>query len=285
MIVLTDHILLGADVQPTEHGLEQPVLGVILDGTGYSDDGTIFGGEIYLVERSRFKRLAHLEQLKLPGGDKAAREPWRMAMSLLFAHYGAKEFTRQLPAPLLIVPEAQRKIINQMLRGDINCHLSSSCGRLFDGVAALLGLCSKASYEGQAAMLLEHQASLADKKDHIYPVQWEKQDDQLIIHSNELARYICMDMDSGTDQPAIAARFHHWLIDSITMVVGELSKATAIQDIVLSGGCMQNRLLLEGLNTALAAKNFSVYTGEKIPVNDGGIALGQAYIGGAQNTP
>ena len=167
-----------------EQQLSGPVLGLVLDGTGYGPDGTIFGGEIYLANRKEYTRLGHLATLLLPGGDRAAREPWRMAMSLLYTFLGEEGLGElRLPPALRDIDPGKKNLLAQMLAKQLNCPASSSCGRLFDGVSALLGLCLESQYEGQAAMLLEQQALGADDGATLnrYPSQVERENDQLVL--------------------------------------------------------------------------------------------------------
>lgn len=280
------HAHMGAVM--AEHDLDSTCLGIVLDGTGYSQDGTVFGGEIYLADRTSFSRLGHLANIPMPGGDRAATEPWRMAVALLHRHFGKKwPNTIKLPAPLQTIEENQLKIILQMLDKSVNCPETSSCGRLFDGISSLLGLCNRSDYEGQAAMLLEHQASLAlaegrfaHQAEDNYPAEVLHKKDGLIIDSNAMTAKVIDDLNSEIPHPRIALRFHSWLIRSITKVALAMREKHNINQVILAGGCMQNKLLFEGLDHHLKYNKFITCSGEKVPVNDGGISLGQAYIGG-----
>jgi hydrogenase maturation protein HypF len=270
-----------------EHHLEGPVLAVVLDGTGYGTDQTIWGGEILKADLRGFTRLGHLEQLSLPGGDAAAQEPWRMGMSLLHRLFGENCGTMNyFPA----VDSASKSVLVQMLQNRFNTPLTSSCGRLFDGVAALLGLTPVATFEGHAAMQLE---ALARKsltsgwKDILiegiedadrYLKQESEQRWEII--SSKFVKQALDDISSGMDRPALALQFHSWLISCISRLVEKLSGTTGISDVVLSGGSMQNGILLEGLLFALTRRGLTPYTGAAIPVNDGGVSVGQALIGG-----
>ena len=274
-----------------EHKLEQTVLSVVLDGTGFGDDSTIFGGEIYIADRKRYHRAGRLSHLPLPGGDKATQEPWRMALALLFQNSGHQKCTQQtLPHWLQAVDEYKRNTIGQMLEKGINSPLTSSCGRLFDAVAALIGTCLYTTYDGQAAMLLEQQAQsyataqAAQNKvpsTHYNP-GLTKINDLWVLDALPLAQWILEDLNQKISPKEIAYRFHWWLIHGIGKLVERVRKKYKINTIVLCGGSMQNKILFEGLDTLLREKKCMVYSGEKIPVNDGGIALGQAYIAGAQ---
>ena len=275
-----------------EHHLSKPVLAVILDGTGFGPDGTIWGGEILQADLTAYTRLGHLSHLRQAGGDVAAREPWRMAMAAIYA-LGGSEALNDLPPALLAIPAEQRRIVTSMLSQDFNTPRTSSCGRLFDAVAALLGLRHTISYEGQAAIELESLAKgvatstwynelPAPTDPEILALMGEK-GEKLEICSTEFVKMILAEIACGHSPASIALRFHYALISSITQLVLRLSAQTGIDQVVLSGGCMQNSLILEGLFRSLTAQNLAVYTGENIPINDGGISLGQTIIGGLQH--
>ena len=273
-----------------EHGLTDPVLAVILDGTGFGTDGTIWGGEVLLCALTAFSRLGSLEPVPLPGGDSAAAEPWRMALSFLHKIDGVRAVRS---ASLGSIEPEKRQLIMQMLESGFNAPLTSSCGRLFDAISAILGLAMVSSFEGQAAMLLEacaRQALTPDWKNHIaravdeYPAHLlQKNNQRWEIISSEIIRKVVYDVSSGKNRPEIALQFHSWLIAALSRLVGTLSKVTGINKIVLSGGCMQNGLLLEGLLFSLTELGLTPYSGSLIPVNDGGISVGQAVIGGLQH--
>ena len=275
-----------------EHGLTEPVLAVVLDGTGFGTDGTSWGGEILRTDLQDFTRLGALETMRLPGGDAASSEPWRMALSALFNIQGS----RALDTPILKdIPSSSRKVIIQMLENNFNSPLTSSCGRLFDVVAAMLGINLVSSFEGQAAMQLEACArkvlpnnwkdtlihALDDKNAHLF----QKNTQQWEIISSEFIKNIVYDVSSGKKRPEIALTFHSWLISCISRLVEKLSETTGIKQIVLSGGCMQNAILLEGLIFTLTELGFQTFTGSDIPINDGGISVGQAVIGGLRHVP
>jgi len=275
------HAHIGAVM--AEAGLDGPVLGVVLDGAGYGDDHTVFGGEVYRADRSGFVRMARLAHLPLPGGDRAAEQPWRMALALLYRGIGTAALveTAQPPSLLTIAPD-KKNLIHQMLLKGLNCPKTSSCGRLFDAVSALLGLCLTSDYEGQAAMLLEYQASLATDAEAApaYPVVLRREEGVEVIASAPLADLLCRDLAAGVARPVIARRFHLWLVDALTVALKNARHQTGLTEVVLSGGCMQNKLLFETLAARLRGAGFVVHAGALVPMNDGGIALGQAFIGG-----
>ena len=266
-----------------EHGLDGPVLSVILDGTGYGTDGTVFGGELYSAGRIGFTRLGRLGHLLLPGGDKAALEPWRMALSLVFAmKENGHSIKAVWPDTLDPVARESKDFIWQMLEKRLNSPRTSSCGRLFDAVSALLGLCLISEYEGQAAMLLEQQAMHAAGQERYpgYPVRIIDKDGMHIIDSTALGAELLLDLTAGAPIPVIAWRFHRWLADAFVTMLNTFKQRTGLSQVVLSGGCMQNKLLFETLVDQLERQGFAVFAGEMVPMNDGGIALGQAFIGG-----
>ena len=273
-----------------EHGISAPTLAVVLDGTGYGADGTIWGGEILKCELTSFDRLAALEVIPLPGGDAAAAEPWRMAASFLHKIQGAQAAQA---ATLSEIEPNKKTILLQMLENDFNCPLTSSCGRLFDAISALLGLNYFSTFEGQAAMLLESCAREALKPDwknrvtnalHENSAQLRRKNNgQWEIISSEFVKKVVYDVSSGKDRSGIALGFHTWLIGSVARLVESLSQETGIKEIILSGGCMQNELMLEGLIFVLTEMELTPITGSRIPINDGGISIGQAVIGGLQH--
>ncbi len=264
-----------------EHNLAGPVLSLILDGTGHGGDGTVFGGEIYRADRAGFQRLGRLAHLPLPGGDMAAREPWRMALAWL--HQGGyPDLTGTTGTALDSIASESRRLVGAMMARGFNCPWTSSCGRLFDAVSALLGLCLVSDHEGQAAMLLEHQAGLAPAvcSERAYPVHLRHEGEVVVIDSVPLGTLLRRDLATGASVPSMARRFHDWIGEAALVVLDDLRRKTGLATVVLGGGCMQNKVLLEILHRRLEENGFAVYAGEQVPMNDGGIALGQAFIGG-----
>ncbi len=277
-----------------EHGLSGPVLAVVLDGTGLGEDGTIWGGEILHTDLTSCRRLGHLSHLHLPGGDAAATEPWRMAIAALYQTFGAEGVaTDRLPPALAHLDGAVVATILAMLESGFNSPLTSSCGRLFDAVAALLDIRLKISYEGQAAMELEALAKKARTSswpENILPRspsdlapflitsagKWE-------ISCPEFVKMVLAGI-ARKDPPAdIALRFHNVLISTITRLIEILAQRTGIRQIVLAGGCMQNSLLLAGLLHTLKTINLQAFTGNMLPVNDGAVSFGQTIVGGLRH--
>ena len=261
-----------------EHGLEGPMLALVLDGTGLGDDGSIWGGELLLVTRREYRRLGHIQKMPLPGGEAAIREPWRQGLALW------RQSCPDEPAPesLLAVPEAKRHLAAQLIEKRLNCPETSGTGRLFDAVSALLGLCLFSTYEGQAAMLLEHQASLAPgaAKGVDWPARIDRREGRVIIETAPLCRELVQARAAGEAVPELALAFHRWLAASCRAALADARRETGLSEVALSGGCMQNRILLELLDAGLAADGCTVYTNLALPANDGGLALGQAYFEG-----
>ena len=268
-----------------EHGLSGPCLAVIMDGTGLGQDGTVWGGEIMLVRPTCFKRLGRLGHLMLPGGDAAARQPWRMAMSAVFSAFGAAGLDAALPDSLASIPYKKREIIAGMLKAGFNTPVSSSCGRLFDAVSALVGICDTAEYEGHAAMAFEAlSCEVAGAKKHcVYPVDILEQDGVLVLDHSNMIKSVLKDIGAGVPAAEIGASFHLWLIKALCIILRMLSLKTGVKSVVLGGGCMQNRILLDGLLCGLWEAGLTPYAGEMVPANDGGISLGQIVIGGARH--
>jgi len=269
-----------------ENGLEGDLLGVILDGTGYGDDGTIWGGEFLVGGYDGYKRAAHFRQFRLPGGDAAVREPWRMALSYLHGAIGAEAFNMDHPL-IRQLGEQERKLFASMLERGINSPLTSSCGRLFDAVAALLNIRNKVSYDGQAAIELEALAETAEIKSppatfyqggrYGYEIL-SAEEKPLQLDFSPIFPEILADMKAGIETSLIASRFHDTVASGVVDVCLQICNANGLDRIALSGGVFQNRLLSEKVYTALVSNGYKVFTHRLVPPNDGGLALGQAAI-------
>jgi len=256
-----------------EHGLDAPALGVIFDGVGYGADGHIWGGEFLAGDLRQFERLGHFRYQPMPGGDLATREPWRMALSCLLSD--CDEIPADSPA-LAGIPETTWRLVAQATQRGLNAPLTSSCGRLFDAVAALVGLRRTVSYEGQAALELEMVAEPGQAT--AYPYLLENGAGPLIFNPRPLLQAIVADVAAGVPTAAIAGRFHVTLATMIEEVCSELRQRTGLSLVVLSGGVFQNRLLTELSLARLERAGFKVLTHALVPPNDGGIALGQAVV-------
>ena len=263
-----------------EHGLTGPVLAVILDGTGYGPDRTVWGGEVLVAEHATYYRAAHFTPVPMPGGEAAIREPWRMAISHLAAAFGPA--FRDLPLPVLAEHQEQITILTQMMARGINSPLTSSCGRLFDAVAALLDLRYSVSYEGQAAAELE-MLILPDTPDpghYDFAIEYPA-DRPWLLEGAPLIRAVVEDIVAQAPAPVVSHRFHNALAALFAETCQRLREKTGLTQVVLSGGVFQNMTLLASLTEKLTADGFAVYAHHLVPPNDGGLALGQAVAGRA----
>jgi hydrogenase maturation protein HypF len=254
-----------------EHQLAAPVLGIAWDGTGYGTDATIWGGEFLSIGEDSFERCVHLRPFRLPGGEQAIREPRRAALGLLFELYG-----ENLPdVPHLSFSPSELIILKGALVKKINAPLTSSMGRLFDAVSALIGLRPRASFEGQAALDLEF-ACDGINSHRCYPIDMAnvttiEAPRGRMMDWSPVIEGILADLANGVNAGEIAATFHNSLLEMIICVATQ----EQIEQVVLSGGCFQNRRLLEGSIRRLQNAGFRPFWSQKIPSNDGGIALGQ----------
>lgn len=259
-----------------ENQIEGDVIGLAMDGTGYGTDGNAWGGEFLIANETQFQRFGHLQYIVLPGGEKAIREPWRIAASLLKTTYGQswKEIARQLN---LIPDKVQVDLFDKIIEGRIHSPLSSGLGRLFDGVAALIGLRHAVNFEGQAAMELE--ALATGLTESPYPFELLRHSGHpSILDVSATVRAVVADLASGQNKAKIAASFHQMMIEAFAAMTEEIRKAMGLTRVALSGGCFQNKILLEGTIKKLRHSGFDVYHPRQVPANDGGVCLGQAVI-------
>ena len=254
-----------------ENGLRGEVIGVALDGTGYGTDGQIWGGEFLVAGYGGFERRAHLRYVPLAGGDAAVRQPWRPALAYLADTFGpAAEFPEL--AIWREVPEHQRKLVRSMIAHRVQTIDTSSCGRLFDAVAAIVGLRQQVNFEAQAAIELEMTASEGVWESYPFVVEGETVDFRPTIQR------IVAEVRAGTPAPAIAARFHNAVAEAIVEVCRRLRAEEKLNRVCLSGGTFQNMKLLARALAGLRRLDFEVFIHAQVPPNDGGIALGQAVI-------
>ena len=255
-------------------GADARVIGVAFDGTGYGTDGTIWGGEFLIAGLAGFERAGHLTPVPMPGGAAAIRHPWRMAAAYLDAADagGPGAAVRQRN-------ERQWDTVLAIARRGINSPVTSSAGRLFDAVAAVLGVRDSVSYEGQAAAELEQLADPAE--DGAYQARIDS-GDVLQVAGADLVRRVAGDLAAGVDRGVIAARFHHGLAEVIADCCLLLRERTGLTTVALSGGVFQNFLLLNNVSGRLESHGFAVLTHSRVPCNDGGISLGQAVIAAAR---
>jgi hydrogenase maturation protein HypF len=254
-----------------ENGLHGPVIGVTFDGMGYGTDGTLWGGEFLVGDYRGFRRAAHLEPFAMPGGEQAIEEPWRMALSLLVA-------TREPLEPIETRMDAlQLEVVWRLLQRGVNCPRTSSMGRLFDGVASLLGVRDRVSYEGQAAVELEGLAAESGDPGR-YPVSLIDRKGSWLLEFAPLVRGILEDRRRGTTLPDLARRFHSTVVEMIRSTAVRVREQTGLGRVVLTGGVFANELLLSEVPTALRREGFRVHTHHRVPSNDGGLSLGQLAV-------
>lgn len=262
-----------------ENRLQGPVIGVIFDGTGYGPDHTIWGGEFLIGGYDEYRRAGRFLPVPLPGGDAAVREPFRMALSWCHEALGPAAFDLSLPGWDRLDGE-QRRLLRFLLERGMNSPLTSSCGRLFDAAAALLGVRGTVSYEGQAAIELEALAEGSDDPG-FYPFSLSIGGDIHEIDWRPLFVALIDDLRAGVPQTVQARRFHRSVAAASVELCCRLRDETRLERVVLSGGVFQNRLLTEMLSALLEAAGFRVYQHRLAPPNDGGLALGQAVIAGS----
>lgn len=258
-----------------EHGLTDEVIGIALDGTGLGTDGEVWGGEFLVSSRSSFTRSAHLSYVRLPGGDAAVREPWRMALSYLVASFGENA---EKEAPFFFERREAKEaaIVKKMVETGLNSPLTSSAGRLFDAVASIIGLKDRISFEAEAAIELE---SIAEIREGLTPYPFGiKNCSPAIIETAPLIRAIVEDVRGGGSKGEISGRFHLTMAETIVAVAKGIRGETGITKTALSGGVFQNATLLSLALERLEAAGFKCYTNERVPANDGGVSLGQAIV-------
>ncbi len=255
-----------------ENSLEEPVIGIIMDGTGYGTDGTIWGGEFLVGDPTGFERKAHFEPMPLPGGEAAIRSPWRIGLGYLHQVFGTN--LPDIPA----LKDHDIQPIIQMLNANINSPLTSSCGRLFDAVAALSGGRQEIRYEAQAA--IEFMQAAGNRLGSDYSnFEFQQSESEQTISITNVMHDLVQRIQAGKNIESISQWFHYSLIKTFTSISLELSRETGIKQLVLSGGVFQNNLLIEGLQTELNQAGLEVFTHAQVPTNDGGLALGQVIIG------
>jgi len=258
-----------------DNGLQEPVIGVAFDGTGFGSDGHIWGGEFLVADYRGFQRLGHFQYVPLPGGAAAIERPYRMAISYLVTLLGEDALNQNLPF-LRQVDSLEVDLIRKQIKGGINSPLTSSCGRLFDAVSALIGLRGRIDYEAQAAIELE---MLADESETgSYPFSIIEQKGINIVHFDELFSAIIADIREGVSPANISMKFHRTMARVVVQMCQHLSNNTGIKKVALSGGVFQNRLLLRLAVAALEGAGLEVLTHGEVPVNDGGVSVGQAVI-------
>jgi hydrogenase maturation protein HypF len=258
-----------------EHAHNGPAIGIAFDGTGYGADGAIWGGEAMIVDYLGFRRVSHLHYLPLAGGDAAIRHPVSVAAAFILALFG------EIVDPRLceLLGAEHTHVLRRMIEQRINVVQTSSCGRLFDAVAALLGVCDEATYEAQAAIELETLARQSRRNNWTYPFSLKDG----VIQVGATFSAILDEIKQGTARADIARAFHDSIAEVVAQMAADARDKSGIEIVALSGGCFQNRLLLAGSVERLQRKGFSVLTHQCVPANDGGLAFGQAVIAAAQH--
>ncbi len=264
-----------------EHRLEGPVIGFAMDGTGYGSDGHIWGGEVLVCDYAGFERAAHFAYVPMPGGAAAIREPWRMAAGYLVHHFGPEGLKQDLPF-LREIERSRLQTVLPMIERRVNSPLTSSCGRLFDAVAALAGIRNTVTYEAQAAIELEMAIGQSgDEEPYGFDLQ-VCEGASWIIDTRPIFGQLLADVRRGTSTARISTSFHLGLIEVFVQVAQALRERTRLNRVCLSGGTFQNRFLLELLQARLFEAGFDVYSNAQVPSGDGGLSLGQAVVAGCR---
>jgi hydrogenase maturation protein HypF len=256
---------------------DRPVIGVVFDGTGYGEDGTIWGGEFLVSDFRNFKRVSHLKSILLPGGDLAVREPWRVALAWL--EQVGETWAEDLPPvrPILDEP-ALNGVFQKQLKTGLNSVKTSSMGRLFDAVSALTGTRLRVNYEAQAAIEFEAMVDPFELNKYEFEIGSE------YINPAPLIRSVVQDLRNCLPVSKIAARFHNGIAEMTLQVCRNIRKEAGISDVVLSGGVWQNLTLLKATLACLRADGFQIHFHKLVPPNDGGVALGQAVVAATRLT-
>ncbi len=253
-----------------EHQLIEPVIGICFDGTGLGTDGHIWGGEFLYGDLADFERFSHFEYIQQPGGDAVTKHPWRMMVAYLY-HYFGDSFVDKYASILHGINPDELGLLISMLKNNLNTPLTSSTGRLFDAVSALLGICTQSTYHAQAPMQLEAAADASTTD--FYSWSGER-----VISFQPMFQQILADLDQEIPIPIISGKFHNTLVELSITQAKMMREHFQTQTVVLSGGSFQNRILLQKIENKLKECSFAVYSQERVPSNDGGIALGQVAI-------
>jgi hydrogenase maturation protein HypF len=266
-----------------EFGLDEQVIGISFDGTGFGDDQNIWGGEFLICDLKNYHRFSHFEYVPMPGGDKAAEEPWRMGISYLYKIFGKECLQYDLPF-LKQIDMGKLELLLAAIDKGINCPQTSSVGRLFDAVAAIINLVTVSSFEAEAPIRLEsimYRMRPACEPYRMRPACEEKYRYQIkeetIIVDNLIEEIVC-DVKKNIPDNMIAAKFHNTIVAIIVELAERMRAESGINKVVLSGGVFQNRYILGKSEERLTEKNFSVYSNIRVPANDGGICLGQLAV-------
>ena len=253
-----------------EHELDEKVIGISFDGTGYGDDGNIWGGEFLICDLLKYERINHFEYIPQPGGDAVSKHPWRMMTAYLF-HYFGDEAINNFSHLFDGIDRDELQLVLFSLKSKVNAPLTSSAGRLFDAVSALLNICHETTYHAEAPMRLEAVSSFAENSSYAFEIGKS-------ISFKTTFISIINDINAGIPKSVIASKFHNTIVQLIDAMAKEMRNKSQINKVVLSGGSFQNRIILEKAEYLLESSGFEVYSQSSVPSNDGGIALGQLAI-------
>lgn len=257
-----------------EYNLNDPVIGISYDGTGYGTDGKIWGSEILVADFSGFERKYHFEYVPIPGGDKVSKEPWRSALSYAFQAFdGNIKSVREI---FNDIPASKFDLLVQALKANINTPESCSAGRLFDAISGLTNICQVATYHAEAPIRLEH--ALHNEMNQAYPIDLNN-----VISWKKVIQYIVEDINEGVDTGIISTKFHNTVANVTIEAVKQLNSETGIKKVILSGGTFQNKYLTKKVVDLMQDLNLEVFISRQVPCNDGGIALGQLAIAASQS--
>jgi hydrogenase maturation protein HypF len=252
-----------------ENEIDEEVIGICMDGTGFGSDENIWGGEFMIADLKGFRRYSHFDYIPMPGGEKAIEEPWRMAFSYIYKYFGDSFDYESLPL-FNSIDNRKLLLVKEMVNKHLNSPLTSGAGRLFDAVSAILGFCSEKTFDSEAPMRLE--SAIDSETDSYYPYIAEK-----IIVFSDTIKAIIEDIPKHKIS-FISAKFHNTVAQVILEVSRQIRKDTSIEKVILSGGVFQNKYLFEKTAYLLNRNRFKVFTNHLVPSNDGGIALGQLII-------
>ncbi len=258
-----------------ENNLEKRVIGVCFDGTGYGTDGKMWGGEFLVCDRLQFARAAHLDYIKMPGGEKAIKEPWRMAVSSLYKFLSRQRSKKEVNDMIFELYGIKAINLINILNSNINCIETSSMGRLFDVMANIIGITDIVTYEGQAAIELEAISEMDIEESYTYKVI---EQDMYIIEPYGMIIEAIKDKTKGVSAKIIASKFQNTIVNLTVSICVRIREDSGINEVVLSGGVFQNSFLLKKIFFNLKKDNFQVYTHKDLPSNDGGVAIGQIII-------
>lgn len=268
-----------------DNSINEPVFGIILDGTGFGTDGNIWGFEFLHGDANDYKRLAHLQYTHLPGNERAIKEPWRNAAAMLIDYFGTEG--RELAEQLFPDRSYELAILESMIKREVNSPLAGTCGRLFDAVSAILGICDVSTYDGEAAIRLSEQMTEQHTESaYSYSISTHAIGEPYIVDFGPALLGIVKDRLNGTQVQTIVQKFHETIVKIAVDMIGRLSAENPHyhKKVVLSGGSFHNRYLTTEIARKLRNEGFNVYTHSRVPCNDGGLSLGQLIVAANKST-